>query len=152
MSKVWDFYKMGTDMSEELDTIKRSKILDLLHQAGCSEDELCLVRILLARTKRKVHVKSTFLAEFETIIGSPEAFSVPFTCYLAAAKSSVWRCSTRPNPLISPPGIKHLGNCTKVQEIPFICSVSLTKCKFEYLFRSMALNTFNRHIRDMGFL
>jgi hypothetical protein len=55
MSKHWDFYKMGIDMSQAFETIKRAKILDVLHQAGCNEDKLRLVRLLLAGTKLKVH-------------------------------------------------------------------------------------------------
>ena len=108
MSKHWDFYKMGIDMSRAFDTIKRPKILEVLHQAGCNEDELRLVRILLAGTELKVRVKSTYSAEFETTIGSPQGDSlspVLFTCYLAAALSSVRRCSTRPNPPISALGM-----------------------------------------------
>ena len=46
MSKHWDFHKKGIDMSRAFDTIKRSKILDVLHQAGCNNDELRLVRLL----------------------------------------------------------------------------------------------------------
>ena len=108
MSKHWDFYKMGIDMSRAFDTIKRSKTLDVLHMAGCNEDELRLVRTLLAGTKLKVRVKSAYSAEFETTIGSPQGDSlspVLFTCYLAAAISSVRRCSTRPNPPISSLGM-----------------------------------------------
>ena len=62
----------------------------------------------MAGTKLKVRVKSTYSAEFETTIGSPQGDSlspVLFTCYLAAAISSVRRSSTRPNPPISPLGI-----------------------------------------------
>ena len=36
MEKHWSFYKMGIDMSAAFDTIQRSTILDLLHDAGCS--------------------------------------------------------------------------------------------------------------------
>jgi len=34
----------GTDMSRALDTTKRKRILDVLLQAGCNDDELRLVR------------------------------------------------------------------------------------------------------------
>ncbi|KAG7517035.1 hypothetical protein JOB18_047739 [Solea senegalensis] len=40
MIKHWDFYKMGIDMSRAFDTIKRSKILEVLDQAGCNDDKL----------------------------------------------------------------------------------------------------------------
>ena len=108
MTRHWDFHKMGIDMSKAFDTIKRSKILDALSEAGCNEDDLRLVRILLAGTKLKVRVNSTYSAEFETTIGSPQGDSlstVLFTCHLASAISLVRNCSSRPNPPISPLGI-----------------------------------------------
>ncbi|XP_066294593.1 uncharacterized protein [Branchiostoma lanceolatum] len=104
MSKHWDFHKMGIDMSRAFDTIKRPKILEVLNQAGCNEDELRLVRLLLSGTKLKVRVRSTHSADFETSIGSPQGDSlspVLFTCYLAAALETVRRSSTRPNPPLS---------------------------------------------------
>ena len=88
-------------MSRAFDTIKRSKTLDALHQAGCNNDELRLVRLLLADTRLKVRVNTAHSAEFETTIGSPQGDGlspVLFTCYLAAALSSVRESSTRPNP------------------------------------------------------
>ena len=99
---------MVIDMSRAFDTIKRSKTFDVLHQAGCNNDELRLVRLLLADTRLKVHVKTAHSAEFETTIGSPQGdglSSVLFTCYLAATLSSVRESSTRPNPPISPLGM-----------------------------------------------
>ena len=108
MSKHWDFYKMGIDMSRAFDTIKRRRILDVLELAGCDEDELRLVRLLLADTKLRVRVKSAHSAVFETSIGSPQGDGlspVLFTCYLAAALSSVRGHSTRPNPPVSSLGM-----------------------------------------------
>ena len=99
---------MGIDMSQAFDTIKRSETLDVLHQAGCNNDELRLVRLLLADTRLKVRVKTAHSAEFETTIGSPQGDGlspVLFTCYLAAALSSVRESFTRPNPQISPLGM-----------------------------------------------
>ena len=108
MTKKWDFHKMGIDMSKAFDTIKRKRILDVLHEAGCNEDELRLVRSLLASTRLKVRVNSELSAEFETTIGSPQGDSlspVLFTCYLAAALRSVRNRSTRPNPPVSEIGM-----------------------------------------------
>ena len=99
---------MGIDMSLAFDTIKRAKILDVLHQADYNDDELHLVRLLLADTKLKVRIKSTHSAEFKTSIGSPQGDGLSpmlFTCYLAAALSSVRESSTRPNTPISPLGL-----------------------------------------------
>jgi len=46
-----DFHKMGIDMSRAFNTIKRKRILDALLQASCKDDELRLLRALLAGTK-----------------------------------------------------------------------------------------------------
>ncbi|KAI8519244.1 hypothetical protein Bbelb_025010 [Branchiostoma belcheri] len=108
MSKHWDFHKMGIDMSRAFDTIKRSKILEVLDQAGCNNDELRLVRLLLSGTKLKVRVRSTHSADFETSIGSPQGDSlspVLFTCYLVAALETVRRSSARPNQPVSELGM-----------------------------------------------
>ena len=104
MTRKWDFHKMGIDMSRAFDTIKRKRILDVLLQAGCNDDELRLVRALLAGTKLRVRVKNELSDSFETTIGSPQGDSlspVLFTCYLAAALSSVRESSNRPNPPVS---------------------------------------------------
>ena len=45
-------------MSSAFDTIKRSTILRLLEDAGCSEEDVRLVRLLLANTGVKVRVNS----------------------------------------------------------------------------------------------
>ena len=50
-NKEWEFSKMGIDMSSAFDTIKRKTILELLAKAGCTEDEIKLVRYLLSNTK-----------------------------------------------------------------------------------------------------
>ena len=104
MSKHWDFHKMGIDMSKAFETIRRTKVLEVLQQANCNEDELRLVRLLLANTNLKVCVKKVYSDEFQTSIGSPQGESlspVLFTCYLAAALATVRERSTRPNPPIS---------------------------------------------------
>ena len=108
MTRKWDFHKMGIDMSRAFDTIKRKRILDVLLQAGCNDDQLRLVRSLLAGTKLRVRVKTELSESFETTIGSPQGDSlspVLFTCYLAAALSSVRESSTRPNPPVSSLGL-----------------------------------------------
>ncbi|KAI8483691.1 hypothetical protein Bbelb_386290 [Branchiostoma belcheri] len=91
LSKHWDFHKM-----------------EVLDQAGCNNDELRLVRLLLSGTKLKVRVRSTHSADFETSIGSPQGDSlspVLFTCYLSAALETVRRSSARPNPPVSELGM-----------------------------------------------
>ncbi|XP_038044093.1 uncharacterized protein LOC119718757 [Patiria miniata] len=99
---------MGIDLSQALDTIKRKHILDVLLQAGCNEDELRLARSLLAGTKLRVCVQNKLSDSFQTSIGSPQGDSlspVLFTCYLAAALSSIRESSNRPNPPISSLGL-----------------------------------------------
>ena len=56
MRKHCEIHKMGIDMTSAFDTIKRSTILRLLQDAGCSVDDIRLVRLLLANTKVTVRV------------------------------------------------------------------------------------------------
>lgn len=82
----------------------------MLDHAGCNENELGLVRLLLAGAKLKVRVKSIYSANFETIIESPQGDNlspVLFTYYLVAALSSIWiwRCPTRPKHPVSSLGM-----------------------------------------------
>ena len=58
MEKHWSFHRMGIDMSAAFDTIKRSTILNLLADAGCSDDDIGLVRFLLSNTKIRVRVNN----------------------------------------------------------------------------------------------
>lgn len=64
MSKHLDFYKMGIDMSWVFDTIKRSKALEVLHQAGWN----------LAGTKMKDRVKSIYSADNNWVPTRRESF------------------------------------------------------------------------------
>ena len=74
---------MGIDMSRAFNTNKRKRILDVLVQAGGNNDELRLVKALLAGMK----------------------LSVLFTCYLAAALSSIRESPNRSNPPVSSLGL-----------------------------------------------
>ena len=88
MQKKWCFHKMGIDMSSAFDAIKKSTILNLLEDARCSEDEIKLVRFLLANTVLRVRVNSTLAAEFVTTLGSFQGDSLSgclFTLVLAGA-------------------------------------------------------------------
>jgi len=88
MEKHWSFHRMGIDMSAAFDTIKRSTVLNLLADAGCSEDDTRLVRFLLSNTKIRIRVNKTFSVEFETTLGSFQGDSLSgllFTLVLAAA-------------------------------------------------------------------
>ena len=88
LNKPFSFHKMGIDMSAAFDTIKRGTILNLLADAGCSDDEIRLVRFLLSNTKLKVRVNSTVSVEFISTVGSFQGDSLSgslFTLVLAGA-------------------------------------------------------------------
>ena len=86
--KHWSVHKMGIDMSSAFDTIKRTVLLNLLREAGCSEDDLKLVRYLLSNTKLKIKIEKTVSDEFIVSIGAFQGDSLSgnlFTVYLAGA-------------------------------------------------------------------
>lgn len=88
MRKQWTFNKMGIDMSRAFDTVKRDTIINILHEAGCSEDDTRLVQYLLSNTRLRVRVKSSLSDEFESLLGAFQGDSLSgklFTLVLAAA-------------------------------------------------------------------
>ena len=103
LKKKWSYKKMGIDMSRAFDTIKRRKILTLLSEAGCTRDEVALVRYLLSNTLIKIKIEKERSISIETSLGSGQGDSLSgtlFTLYLAGA-------------------IKHLRQAIKQLEIPF---------------------------------
>ena len=101
---------MGIDMSRAFDTIKRKKILEVMELAGCNEDELRLIRTLLANSYLSVRVRTSRSAWYQTSIGSPQGDSlspVLFTCYLAAALQAVRESTPWLNPPTSNLGMPH---------------------------------------------
>ena len=109
LRKQYEFSKMGIDMSSAFDTIKRSTILRLLEDAGCSEDDTRLARVLMANTKIRVRVNSTLSAEFTSTDGAFQGDTLSgtlFTLSLAGALNHVRAKSVeRPNPPISDTGM-----------------------------------------------
>lgn len=86
--KKWEYNRMGIDMSSAFDTIRRTTILDLLEKAGCDEDEVRLVRLLLSNTKLRVKVNGTLSAEFQSLLGAFQGDCLSgclFTLVLAGA-------------------------------------------------------------------
>ena len=84
--KKWRFHKMSIDMSRAFDTIKRSVIINLLRDAGCSEDDIRLVKSLVTDTKLSIKIRKTVSGEFETTLGSFQGDCLSgklFTLYLA---------------------------------------------------------------------
>ena len=109
LRKQHEFYKMGIDMSSAFDTIKRSTILRLLEDAGCSEDDIRLVRLLLANTKIRVQVNSSLSVEFVSTSGAFQGDTLSgtlFTLSLAGALNHVRAVAVeRPNPPITEVGM-----------------------------------------------
>ena len=106
MEKRWSLHKMGIDMSSAFDTIRRSTIIDLLADAGCSDDDIRLVRYLLSNTKLKIKINQTFSGEFEVTIGAFQGDSLSgnlFTLYLAGSLYHLRAVvsTLRPNPPIA---------------------------------------------------
>ena len=95
-------------MSRAFDTVKRTTIIDLLYDDGCSEDDVRLVRYLLSNTKLKVCVNNSLSEEFESLLGAFQGDGLSgklFTLVLAAALHHRRSISSRPNPPISELGI-----------------------------------------------
>ena len=67
---------MGIDMSCAFDTMQRHRILEVLHLAGCSDDDLRLVHLLLAGMHLMARVRSAQSAWFETTLDSPQGNSL----------------------------------------------------------------------------
>ena len=57
-------------MSRAFDTVKRKTIINVLNDAGCSEDDIRLVQYLLSNTCLKVRVNSSLSEEFESLLGA----------------------------------------------------------------------------------
>ena len=99
---------MGLDMSSAFDTIRRETILFLLADAGCDDDDIRLVRLLLSNIKIRIKVNSEVSVVFESSIGGPQGDSLSgkiFTLYLAAALYHLRAVTTRPTPPISELGM-----------------------------------------------
>ena len=106
--KKWEYYRMGIDMSSAFDTIRRSSILELLARCGCDDDEIRLVRLLLANTKLRVNVNGTMSAEFQSFLGAFQGDCLSgclFTLVLAGAlcdlRTQLTVAIDRPNPPIT---------------------------------------------------
>ena len=108
MRKKWSYCKLGIDMSRAFDTVRRDVIIDVLRDAGASEDDIRIVQYLLSNTKLRVRVNSTFSEVFETLLGAFQGDSLSgklFTLILAAALHHLRAVSDRPNPPISDLGL-----------------------------------------------
>ena len=107
-NQQWEFSKMGIDMSSAFDTIKRRTALNLLTDAGCTEDEVRLVRYLLANTTLQVKLKDALSSNFTSTLGAFQGDSLSgklFTLVLAGALYDVRKKTGRSEPPISADGI-----------------------------------------------
>jgi len=99
--KQWSYHKMGLDMSRAFDTVKRDTIINLLYDAGCSDDDIKCVQYLLSNTKLRVRVNSSLSEMFESLLGAFQGDSLSgklFTLVLAAALHHLRAVTGRPNP------------------------------------------------------
>ena len=105
---------MSVDMSSAFDTIDRQTILNVLSDAGCTEDETRLARLLLTNTILRINVNGTLSIEFQTTTGafqgdaaSGNLFTVVEAAALIHLRAIVSSTSSSPyivvNPIPNPP-------------------------------------------------
>ena len=97
MSKHWDFFKIIINRSRFFGTIKRSKILNVLHRAGWNEDEIWLVRLLLADIKGRVHLKTVYSAWFRTIGTQRDSLPPTLSTNVSSAVQRYAKLTNLPN-------------------------------------------------------
>ena len=68
--KKWSYHRMSFDMSSAFDTIDRETVLNVLRDAGCTDDEIRMVRLLLSNTLLKIKVNNSFSIEFQSTTGA----------------------------------------------------------------------------------
>ena len=103
MRKQCQFHKMGIDMTSAFDTIKRSTILRLLEDAGCSSDDLRLCRLLLSRTTVVVRVNGETSSAFMSTKGAFQGDSLSgcfFTLSLAGGLNQLRATYHEQRPII----------------------------------------------------
>ena len=67
--RTFEYSKVNIDMIAAFNTIKRSTIINLLIDAGCSKDDIRLVQYLMSNTKLRVTVNKSQSSEFVIYIG-----------------------------------------------------------------------------------
>jgi len=88
----FEYNTVDIDMTAAFNTIKRSTIINLLIDAGCSRDDIRLVQYLLSNTKLRVTVNKTQSGEFVINIGAYQGDSLAgkvFTLTLAGALNHI---------------------------------------------------------------
>ena len=100
---------MSIDMSSAFDTISRETVLNVLEDAGCTSDEIRMVRLLLSNTVLKVKVNNTVSIEFQSTTGafqgdalSGNLFTVVEAAALIHLRSVLSQVSSTPYPVNHP--------------------------------------------------
>ena len=117
LRKHWSYHRMSIDMSSAFDTISRETVLNVLDDAGCTSDEIRMVRLLLSNTVLKVKVNDSISVEFQSTTGAFQGDALSgnlFTLVEAAAlihlRSVLSRVSSVPyvvnHPIPNPPVTK----------------------------------------------
>ncbi len=70
LKKEWSYHRMSLDMSSAFDTIDRETVLNVLKDAGCTDDEISMVRLLLSNTVLRIKVNNSFSLEFQSTTGA----------------------------------------------------------------------------------
>jgi hypothetical protein len=70
LRKEWSYHRMSIDMSSAFDTIGRETVLNVLRDAGCTDDEVRMVRLLLSNTLLRIKVKDSLSVEFQSTTGA----------------------------------------------------------------------------------
>ena len=85
------FHILGIDLSKAFDTIRRDLLMSVC-ESFLDEDELRMIRLLLANTSLSIRVGRTLSQSFDTTIGTPQGDSlspVLFSIYLDGALREV---------------------------------------------------------------
>ena len=90
-------------MTAAFDTIKRVTILNLLRVAGCSDDDIRLVRFLLANTKLRVKINNHTSAEFVSTNGSFQGDSLSGTLFTLTLAGALYEIRAKAHVAISRP-------------------------------------------------
>ena len=109
LRKHWSYHRMSIDMSSAFDTISRETVLNVLEDAGCTSDEIRMVRLLLSNTVLKVKVNNTVSIEFQSTTGafqgdalSGNLFTVVEAAALIHLRSVLSQVSSTPYPVNHP--------------------------------------------------
>ena len=77
MTKKWRYFKMGIDMTQAFNTIKRKKLIAVMEEANFSEDDIKLVKYLLTNTRLQVKINK---CASEWFLTNKEAFQGDAIC------------------------------------------------------------------------